>query len=172
MSKDLKETGGVIDLSPENLKVVNTYLSSGLSIPAVAQEYNIPEQAVLDIVESKACTTYIHKQLDAMMYKKQDAISQTFEMIIKKQLEEAQDTGVLTTKDLVEVLKIYADIQLKIEAARDKRQSNNISASQTNVNIGNDAIESTGMAALMDKMIAAKKSKRAPKDIDGEIIEG
>lgn len=162
MNKELKTSGGVIDLAPENLLVVNKYLEHGLNVAAVAADLRMPEQAVMEIIEAPACTSYIHKQFDAVMHAKQDKISQTFEMIIAKQLEEAAQTGVLTTKDLVEVLKMYADIQFKANEQRQKQHATRIS-SQNNINIGNDAIEQTGMGALMEKMMA----KRNPP-IEGE----
>ena len=128
----------VTTISPEGLEVANCYLQYG-NIRAVCDFMGVPENQVVEVLNKREVKKYIDTVYLDMGYRNKNNIGSVLDEMIASKLEEAQETGVYSSKDLADLLKA---------------ESTNI-RNQTNVQI-NDAALPFGQGnygKLMEKLL-------------------
>ena len=146
----------VTTISPEGLEVANCYLQYG-NIRAVCEFMGVPENQVVDLLNKREVKKYIDTVYLDMGYRNKNNIASVLDEMIASKLEEAQETGVYSSKDLADLLQMAHKMrmdEIKAQAELVKAESTNIK-NQTNVQI-NDAALPFGQGnygKLMEKLL-------------------
>jgi hypothetical protein len=93
-----------IALTPECLDIANAYLTYG-SAKDTAEQLQIPEYQVVQLLERKDVKDYITGIYLDRGYRNKHKIGEVLDRMIQSKLEEAEESGIYTSKDLLELLK-------------------------------------------------------------------
>ena len=146
----------VTTISPEGLEVANCYLQYG-NIRAVCEFMGVPENQVVEVLNKREVKKYIDTVYLDMGYRNKNNIASVLDEMIASKLDEAQETGVYSSKDLADLLQMAHKMRMdEIKAQADllKAETTNI-RNQTNVQI-NDAALPFGQGnygKLMEKLL-------------------
>ena len=136
MSKEL------VAISPEGVEVANAYITMG-NITGVCDILNVTKQKVADILNSRAVKKYIDTIYLDTGYRNRNNIASLLDEMIASKLEEAQESGIYSSKDLADLLNMahkHRMDEIKIQVESDKTTIRN----QTNVQIKDTSAFGTG----------------------------
>ena len=150
MSKELTT------ISPEGLEVANCYLQFG-NIRAVCEYLAVPENKVVDILNKREVKKYIDTVYLDMGFRNKNNIATALDEIIKSKLEEAQETGVYSSKDLADLLQMAHKMrmdEIKAQAELVKAETSNVKT-QNNVLINTEGLPfgQGNYGKLMEKLL-------------------
>jgi len=142
-------------ISPEGLEIANSYLQFG-NIRGVCDYLQVPEQQVVEVLNKREVKKYIDTVYLDMGYRNKNNIATVLDEMIASKLEEAQESGMYSSKDLADLLQMAHKMrmdEIKAQADLEKAQSNNIK-NQTNVQI-NEAVPfgQGNYGKLMEKLL-------------------
>ena len=145
----------VTTISPEGLEIANSYLTFG-NIRGVVEHLGVNENAVVEILNKREVKRYIDTVYLDMGYRNKNDIASVLDNMIQTKLEEAEETGVYSNKDLADLLQMAHKMrmdEIKAQADLEKAQSSNIK-NQTNVQI-NEAVPfgQGNYGKLMEKLL-------------------
>jgi hypothetical protein len=146
-------------ISPEGLDIANSYLQFG-NIRAVADYLQVPEMSVAEVLNKREVKKYIDTVYLDMGYRNRNNIGSLLDEMIASKLEEAQESGVYSSKDLADLLmmahKMRMD-EIKAQAELIKAEGTNIK-NQTNVQI-NEAVPfgQGNYGKLMEKLLGGSE---------------
>ena len=146
----------VTTISPEGLEIANAYLQFG-NIRAVCEMMAVPENQVVELLNKREVKKYIDTVYLDMGYRNKNNIASVLDEMIASKLDEAQETGVYSSKDLADLLQMAHKMrmdEIKAQAELLKAETTNI-RNQTNVQI-NDAALPFGQGnygKLMEKLL-------------------
>lgn len=140
-------------ISPEGVDVANAYLTMG-NIPGVCSMLDIPEAKIVEILNRREVKKYIDTVYLDTGYRNRANIGSLMDSMIASKLEEAEESGVYSSKDLADLLGLAHKMRMdEIKAQNDvlKEQIKN----QTNVQI-NEALPfgQGNYGKLMEKLLA------------------
>ena len=142
-------------ISPEGLEVANSYLQFG-NIRGVCDHLQVAESKVVDILNKREVKKYIDTVYLDMGYRNKNNIRTVLDEMIASKLEEAQETGVYSSKDLADLLQMAHKMrmdEIKAQADLAKAESSNIK-NQTNVQINEGVPFGQGnYGKLMEKLL-------------------
>jgi molybdenum cofactor biosynthesis enzyme len=127
----------LVPISPEGLEVANSYLQFG-NIRAVCEQMQLPEPRVVELLAKREVKRYIDTVYLDMGYRNRNNIASVIDEMINSKLEEAQETGVYSSKDLADLLQMAHKMrmdEIKALTELEKVQSSNTIRNQTNVQI-------------------------------------
>jgi hypothetical protein len=147
-------------ISPEGLDIANCYLQYG-NIRAVSEYLQVPESNIAEILNKREVKKYIDTIYLDMGYRNKNNIGSLLDEMIASKLEEAQEAGVYSSKDLADLLQMAHKMRMdEIKAQADllKAESGNIK-NQTNVQI-NEAVPfgQGNYGKLMEKLLNGNES--------------
>lgn len=147
MSKDLTP------ISPEGLDVANCYLQYG-DIDTVSNVMQLPKIKVTQLLNKREVKQYIDTVYLDRGYRNRDRIGDLLDTIIASKLEEAEESGIYTSKDLMDVLSFAHKMRMdEIKAQGEADKHTNIK-SQTNVQINEGLPYGSGnYAKLLEKLM-------------------
>lgn len=131
----------ITKITPENFEVANSYLKYQ-SADEVAQIYNITPDAVLSILEKSEVKRYIDNVYLEQGYRNRNKLGALLDRIIEQKVTEAEDTGIYTKKDLLDILEL-----------QHKMRMDEIKASQKEMPGVAVQINNTGYSQLMEKLL-------------------
>ena len=142
-------------ISPEGLEVANTYLQFG-NIKAVSESLQVAENKVVETLNKREVKKYIDTVYLDLGYRNRQNIATVMDEMIQSKLDEAQETGMYSSKDLADLLqqahKMRMD-EIKAQAALEKINQTNIK-SMTNVQINEGIPFGQGnYGKLMEKLL-------------------
>ena len=142
-------------ISPEGLEIANSYLQFG-NIRGVCDYLQVPEQEVVEVLNKREVKKYIDTVYLDMGYRNKNNIATVLDEMIASKLDEAQESGMYSSKDLADLLQMAHKMrmdEIKAQADLEKAQSNNIK-NQTNVQI-NEAVPfgQGNYGKLMEKLL-------------------
>ena len=142
-------------ISPEGLEVANSYLQFG-NIRGVCDHLQVAESKVVDILNKREVKKYIDTVYLDKGYRNKNKIGTDLDEMIASKLEEAQETGVYSSKDLADLLQMAHKMrmdEIKAQADLAKAESSNIK-NQTNVQINEGVPFGQGnYGKLMEKLL-------------------
>ena len=100
-----------IALRPEELDIANAYLQYGTA-KDTAEQLQIPEYQVVQILERKDVKDYITGIYLDRGYRNKHRIGEVLDRMIQSKLEEAEESGIYTNRDLLELLKFAHQIRV------------------------------------------------------------
>ena len=142
-------------ISPEGLEVANSYLQFG-NIRGVCDHLQVAENKVVEILNKREVKKYIDTVYLDIGYRNKNNIGSVLDEMIASKLEEAQESGIYSSKDLADLLQMAHTMrmdEIKAQADLAKTESNNIK-NQTNVQI-NEAVPfgQGNYGKLMEKLL-------------------
>ena len=142
-------------ISPEGLEVANTYLQFG-NIKAVSESLQVAENKVVETLNKREVKKYIDTVYLDLGYRNRQNIATVMDEMIQSKLDEAQETGMYSSKDLADLLqqahKMRMD-EIKAQADLDKINQTNIK-NRTNVQINEGIPFGQGnYGKLMEKLL-------------------
>ena len=150
----------VTKISPEGLEVANSYLQFG-NIKGVVEQLGVRENAVVEILNKREVKRYIDTVYLDMGYRNKNNIASVLDEMIQSKLEEAQETGVYSNKDLADLLQMAHKMrmdEIKAQAELQKAEATSVK-SQTNIQVNEGVPFGQGnYGKLMEKLL---------KDVDG-----
>tara|TARA_R110000796_G_scaffold143835_1_gene260498 strand:+ start:26 stop:493 length:468 start_codon:yes stop_codon:yes gene_type:complete len=154
-------TKEVTKISPEGLEIANSYLQFG-NIRGVCQELCVSEDKVVDALNKREVKRYIDTVYLDLGYRNKNQIGAVLDEMIASKLEEAQETGIYSSKDLADLLQMAHKMridEIKAQADLEKAQAGNIK-NQTNVQINESIPFGQGnYGKLMEKLLNGDESK-------------
>ena len=148
----------VTKISPEGLEIANSYLQFG-NIRAVCQELSVSEEAVAAALNKREVKRYIDTVYLDMGYRNKNQIASVMDEMIASKLEEAQETGIYSSKDLADLLQMQHKMrmdEIKAQTDLEKAQAGNIK-NQTNIQLNESIPFGQGnYGKLMEKLLDGK----------------
>ena len=146
----------ITTISPEGLEIANCYLQFG-NIRAVCDYLQVPENKVVDLLNKREIKKYIDTVYLDMGYRNKNNIASLLDEMIQNKLEEAQETGVYSSKDLADLLQMAHKVrmdEIKAQAELVKAESTNIKT-QNNVQINSEGLPfgQGNYGKLMEKLL-------------------
>lgn len=100
----------LVALSPESLDIANAYLQYG-SAKEVSEQLEIPEYEVIKLLERGDVKDYITGVYLDRGYRNREKIGRLLDKMIDSKLEEAEETGIYTNRDLFQLLELAHKIR-------------------------------------------------------------
>ena len=137
------------------MEIANSYLQFG-NIRAVSDELRVSEEKVAELLNKREVKKYIDTVYLDLGYRNRNNIGKLLDEMIESKLEEAQESGVYSNKDLADLLtmahKMRMD-EIKAQADLEKAQASNI-RTQNNVQINSEVPFGQGnYGKLMEKLL-------------------
>ena len=153
-------TKEITTISPEGLEVANSYLTLG-NIRGVCEQLQVEEKKVVDILNRREVKKYIDTVYLDTGYRNKNNIGSLLDEMIQSKLEEAQESGVYSSKDLADLLQMAHKMrmdEIKAQAELQKAEATSVK-SQTNIQVNEGVPFGQGnYGKLMEKLL---------KDVDG-----
>lgn len=150
-----------LQIAPEGFDLANTYLEKG-NIEDTAKALCISRDKVVEILAKTEVKRYIDSIYMDMGYRNRNKLGGLLDEIIESKLEEARESEMFTSKDLVDLIQLSH--KMRMDEIKAQQTEGNIK-NQTNVQI-NDNSNQFGQGnygALMKKLMGGST--------DAEIVE-
>ncbi len=145
----------ITTISPEGLEVANSYLQFG-NIRGVVEQLGVQENKIVEILNKREVKKYIDTVYLDMGYRNKNNIASLLDEMIANKLEEAQVSGVYSSKDLADLLQMAHKMrmdEIKAQTELEKAQGTQVK-NQTNVQINEGLPFGQGnYGKLMEKLI-------------------
>jgi hypothetical protein len=92
-------------LAPEGFDIANAYLQYG-SVEEVAEALNVPQHEVAATLTRKDVKDYLDAVYLDLGYRNRNKLGALLDKMIDAKLEEAEESGVYTSKDLFELISL------------------------------------------------------------------
>jgi len=142
-------------ISPEGLEIANSYLQFG-NIRGVCDYLQVPETAVVEQLNKREVKKYFDTVYLDMGYRNKNNIGSLLDDMIASKLEEAQESGVYSSKDLADLLQMAHKMrmdEIKAQSELLKAENGQIK-NQTNVQINEQVPFGQGnYGKLMEKLL-------------------
>jgi hypothetical protein len=145
----------ITTITPEGMEVANSYLQFG-NIRAVVNSLGVSEYKVAEILNKREVKKYIDTIYLDMGYRNKNNIAGVLDAMIQSKLEEAQETGIYSSKDLADLLQMAHKMRMDEIKAQAELEKNSTTAirSQTNVQINEGVPFGQGnYGKLMEKLL-------------------
>lgn len=138
-------------ISPEGLELANAYLEFG-SIKEASAALHISLDKASQMLEKAEVKRYLDNVYLDLGYRNRNKLGALLDEIIDSKLEEARESEVYSSKDLLDIIKVAHKMRMdEIEAAA-KHDTTNIKQ-QTNVQINESPFGQGNYGKLMEKLL-------------------
>lgn len=140
-------------VAPEDIEVLNVYLAT-TDLDMTVKETGLPKDQVVAIINKKEVKQVIDTVFLEQGYMNRFRLKDILGTVIQSKLDEAQETGEYTSKDIVDIISLMHKIgqdERKLQVDRDKI---NKPTNQTNVQI-NDYGQNYG--SLLERILQGEK---------------
>lgn len=152
----------VIAISPEALEVANCYLQFQ-NAAQVAEELQLPSDQVTQILSRREVRAYIDHVFFDMGFNNRFRLRSLMDTIIAKKLEEMDEAGVSTSKDILEILALSHKMTMEAydkEIALRKLDQSNVKT-QTNIQINDQSVsEGSRYGSLLEKLLTGQMQQK------------
>jgi len=145
----------VTTISPEGLEIANSYLQFG-NIRGVCQHLQVSEDRVVEALNKREVKKYIDTVYLDMGFRNKNNIATALDEMIQSKLEEAQETGMYSNKDLADLLQMAHRMRMdEIKAQTDAEKATTSIRTQNNVQINDGSLPfgQGNYGKLMDKLL-------------------
>jgi len=129
-------------ISPEGLEVAKAYLQNGQDILATAQAMNMPVDIVETLLNKRETKNFIDRIYYESGFRSRQKMGDLMDEIISHKLNEMEDSGIGSSKDIIEIIalqhKMKMDqmaMEIKLIEAQNKQPQVQIN---TQINTGGD----------------------------------
>lgn len=135
-------------LAPEGFDIANAYLEFG-TVEEVARQLQLPQYEVAQVLTRKDVKDYLDGVYLDMGYRNRNKLGALLDKMIDAKIEEAEETGVYTSKDLFDLITLAHKMRMEELKLTEKPTIG------TNVNIAQFGEGNYGK--LMEKLMSGKK---------------
>lgn len=142
-------------ISPEGIEIANSYLVFG-NIDGVCSHLGVSRHAVTEVLNTREVKKYIDTVYMDTGYRNRTNIASLLDEMIRSKLEEAEESGIYTSKDLFDLVKEAHKMRIdeqKLEIEREKSSTNIRKQTNVQINDSNGAFGEGNYAKLMKKLI-------------------
>lgn len=127
-------------LSPEALEFTNVYLST-LDLEDTAQQLGIDLEDAQKYLRKKEVKRFLDNVFLEQGYTSRFKLKDLLTTVIESKIEEAQETGVYTSKDLYDLIKLMMDMRAQeiklLEQDKGPAKQTNVQVNNYNDNLSN-----------------------------------
>lgn len=155
-----------LTISPEGLQIANAYLQQP-DINKVAESLGIPPEIVSQVLERREVRSYVNSVFFSSGFNNRHNLRELMDTIIKKKLQELDESDMGSNKDITEILALSHKIsmeQLNAEIQLEKIRTASSLKSQTNIQI-NDSMGGSKYGALIEQLIKGSSTGTEILDI-------
>jgi len=118
-------------ISPEGFDIANAFLQFG-TVEDTAEQLCVPRHEVVEALQRPEVKKYLDGVYLDKGYRNRDKIGALLDRIIEAKIADAEETGILSSKDLVEILQIQHKMRMdEIKAAKENVPGTAIQVNQT-----------------------------------------
>jgi len=145
----------VATISPEGLEVANCYLQFG-NIGAVCDMMQVSEYKVVELLNTREVKKYLDTVYLDLGYRNRNNIASLMDEMIASKLEEAQESGMYSSKDLADLLQMAHKMRMDEVKAQGEHDKAGVIKNQTNVQINQEGMPfgSGNYGKLMERLLA------------------
>jgi hypothetical protein len=133
----------ITKLAPEQFDVANAYLQYG-TVETTAEMLQVPTHVVVKILKEPEIKTYLNSIYLDLGYRNRNKLGALLDKMIDAKIEEAEDSGIYTKKDLLELITLAHKMRMdEIKAEQTVTNTVNIA------NIGQDTAYGRLMQTLL-----------------------
>lgn len=143
-------TEEITKISPEGLQVVQAYLENGQDMMRTAQAMNLPPAEVHRLLAKRETQAYLDRIYLEHGFRNRDKLAQLMDEIVNQKLEELTDTGMGSSKDILEILQFAHKMRMDEMAMQIKLMEASNKTPNVAVQINNNG--GTGYNALLEKL--------------------
>lgn len=134
-------------ISPEGYDIANAYIQYG-DVKTVAYELDIPQHEVVRVIQTQEVKRYLDGIYLDLGYRNRSKLGAILDKAIDAKLEEAEESGIYSSKDLLELLQFAHKMRMdQIKLEKDEKTID----SQTNIQVNQYGDSSYGK--LMEKLL-------------------
>ena len=134
-------------ITPEGFDIANAFLLYG-DVRTTADELQIPIYEVVKVLQTAEVKRYLDGIYLDQGYRNRDKIGQLMDKMIESKLEEAEESGVYTSKDLLEILQ--AQHKMRMDEIKMAKEASNVPGVAVQVN---NQFGDSNYGKLMEKLI-------------------
>lgn len=115
-------------ISPEGFDIANAYLEYG-TVTETSKALQIPEHEVVKVLSQRDVKVYLDGVYMDLGYRNRNKLGAVLDKMIDQKLEEAEESGIYTSKDLFELIQFAHKMrmdEIKAEQKVDQSQTVNI----------------------------------------------
>lgn len=143
-----------LTISPEGLELANAYLEAGGDVRKAAEVIQVSESKAVDLINKAEVKRYIDQVYLDLGYRNRFKIAQVLDEMIDSKLEEARESELYSSKDLMQIMKLAHQIRMDEAKLSQQAQETHIK-NQTNVQINDNSTFGSGnYGKLMDKLLS------------------
>lgn len=142
-------------ISPEGLRVAEAYLEYGQDAIATANALQLPVDEVDRLLNKRETKAYIDRIYHESGFRNRQRMGELMDTIIAKKLEEMDDTGLGSQKDIIEILQAAHKMKMEQMQLEMKLNEQKAPGVQINTQINNGG---TKYNELLDRIMDAGKS--------------
>lgn len=136
-----------VKINPEALEFVQNYLSC-LNIDEAAEMTGISHQDAVEFLKNKEVKRFVDTVFLEQGYLNRFKLVGILDKIVESKLQEAEETGVYSGKDLIDILTLIHKIGM--DHAKIAQDPNNTPSKQTNVQVNNYG---DNLGSLIDRIV-------------------
>lgn len=100
-------------ICPEGLRIAEAYLENGSDIKATASHLGLPVSQVEAHLNKGEVKRYIDRLFYEAGFRNRDTMGALLDEIVKQKLEEMQETGMGSNKDIMDILETVHKMKMK-----------------------------------------------------------
>ena len=125
-------TNAITKISPEGFDIANAYLVYG-DVKNTAEQLDLPQYEVVKVLQTPEVKRYLDGVYLDMGYRNKNKLGALLDEMIESKIEEARESGVYTSKDLLELLQMAHKFRMdEIKAAKDAMPGTAIQVNNNN----------------------------------------
>lgn len=145
-----------LEVSPEAITVMNSYLQNGCSMKETATQLGMPIENVSTFLSQRSVKTLLDQQFAEAGFRNRDRMFGLLDEIINAKIEEMEETGMLPDMDIVTLLeKVHKMKMQELQMSMKLQEVTNNITNNTQNNITIQGGENYNN--LLDKIIKGKK---------------
>lgn len=145
-----------LEVSPEAITVMNSYLQNGCSMKETATQLGMPIENVSTFLSQRSVKTLLDQQFAEAGFRNRDRMFGLLDEIINAKIEEMEETGMLPDMDIVTLLeKVHKMKMQELQMSMKLQETTNLIQNNNTTNIQINGGENYNQ--LLDKIISGKK---------------
>ena len=145
-----------LEVSPEAITVMNTYLQNGCSMKETAVQLNMPIENVSSFLSQRPVKALLDQQFQEQGFRNRDRMFSLLDEIINAKIEEMEETGMLPDMDIVTLLEKQHKMKMQeLQMSMKLQETTNLIQNNNTTNIQINGGENYN--ALLDKIIKGKR---------------
>lgn len=139
-------------ISPEGLKIAETYLEQKQDINSTAKALGLDKQEVARYLATREVKSYIDQIFYDAGFRNRSRMFAVMDELINRKLEELEESGMGTSYDIVDLIKTYHKMQIDQMKMEREVAATHISK-QTNVQINGASGGGSNYTELLARLI-------------------